>query len=183
MAVNENATVNVIGGFYKGRSGKVISTFPYMSLAIVSFDENGDVGKVSFSDLVEVKSPIEEKAPEIPEGAIQISRDDFREAVKNVTHPDNIFTEKVNNPMSNFLRGVATMLVYEKVGDKMFQDKNVVTMTRDEFIAAFWSICNPVFAAETVDNKLSVTKSVSIATTALVGLTDFVDILFGPEND
>lgn len=185
MAIHENSTVKVIGGFYDGKTGKVLSVYPNVDIAVVSFHDNGDVGKVSLSALVEIQaqeSKIVDVKIEIPEGAKKISRADFDAALKRVTSPDHVLGDNSRDPMGGFMRSITTMIVAKNVGDEIFKDQDVVIMMEDEFISALWSACNPISVAENVQKKVSARKCMTITMTALIGFEEVVAILFGAEN-
>lgn len=185
MAIHENATVKVIGGIHEGKTGKVVKIHEYADLAIVSFDDNGDLGKVSLSALVEVQpqeSRIVDVKIEIPEGAKKISRVDFEAALKRVTSPDRVLGDNSRDPMGGFMRSITTMIVGKKVTDKIFEDQDVVVMTEDEFISALWGACDPVTVSDDVDKKLSSRKCITVAMTAIISFEEIVESFFGAEN-
>lgn len=185
MAIQKNATVKAIGGFYDGRVGKVCSIFPEIDTAVVSFDDNGDVGKVSLSALVEIQSQeskIVGVKVEIPEGAKKISRADFDAAVEKITSPEKMM-DFASNPMVGLIKILTAKIVDDSVRDKIFKDQDVVVMTEDEVILALWDACNPIAVNEmTTGGKTSNRKAVKVAITALISLEEIVDILFGAEN-
>lgn len=182
MAIQKNATVKAIGGFYDGRVGKVCSIFPEIDTAVVSFDDNGDVGKVSLSALVEIRPQETEPKTEIPEGAKKISRADFDAAVEKITSPEKMM-DFASNPMVGLTKILTAKIVGDFVRDKIFKDQDVVVMTEDEVILALWDACNPIAVNEmTTGGKTSNRKAVKVAITALISLEEIVDILFGAEN-
>lgn len=183
MSIRENSTVKVIGGMYDGKTGKVVNVYPTLDVAIVSFDDNGDVGKILLSALVEVR-PQEnrETKSEIPEGAKKISRADFEEALKRVTSPDHVFGNKSRNSTGDFMRCITTMLVGKEVTEKIFKDQDVVVMTENEFISAIWSACDPVSVSENVNKKMSSRKCITVAMTAIISFEEIVAIIFGEER-
>lgn len=182
MAIQKNATVKVIGGFYDGRVGKVCSIFPEIDTAVVSFDDNGDVGKVNLSALVEIQSQESKTVDvkiEIPEGAKKISRADFDAAIDKITSPKKMSR---SNPMSGFIAMLGGVLVSHTLREKIFKDQDVVVMTEDDFVVALWDACSPVEIARSAGNKHSVRDAMRMSITALISLEDMVDILFGAEN-
>lgn len=185
MAICENATVKVINGFHEGKTGKVVKIHDYAEIAVVSFDDNGDLGKVLLSELVEVQpqeSRIVDIKSEIPEGAKKISRADFDAAVEKLTCPEKMM-DFAANPMVGFTKILTAKIVGDSVRDKIFEGEDVVVMTEDQLILALWDACNPIAVNEvTTGGKTSNRKAVKVAITALISLEEIVEILFGAEN-
>lgn len=172
MAIRENATVNVIDGLYKGRTGKVVKIHDYAEIAVVSFDDNGDLGKVSLSALVEVQSQtdrIVDVKIEIPEGAKKISQAEFMEAIGQVTKPDKII-EKVGAEMG-FLIGMTVMIGALKLAKRLFEESEIIVITKDQLLRAIAE------SAADEDPKFMV-----VGLTNAFILRGIVDILFGGEN-
>lgn len=185
MAIHENSLVKVVDGMYAGKTGKVVNVYPQVGTAVVSFDDNGDLGKVLLAALVEVppqEGRIVDVKIEIPEGAKKISRADFEAELKRVTSPDHVVGGKSRDPMSDFLRNITTMIVGKKVIEKIFEDQDVIVMTEDGLISALWSACDPVSISENIDKKMSPRKCITIAMTAMISFDEIVGILFGAEN-
>lgn len=185
MAIRENATVKVIGGCFEGRKGKVVKIHDFAGIAVVSFDDNGDLGKVETAHLVEVQpqeSRVVDVKIESPEGAKKISRADFEAELKRVTDPTHALGGNSRDPMSGFLRSITTMIIAKKVTEKIFEDLDVVVMTEDEFISALWSACDPVSVSENIDKKMSPRKCITIAMTAMISFEEIVGTLFGEER-
>lgn len=180
--------VNVEGVLarYEDKIGKVDRIFyeTIPPIAIVQFDgEDCIFTKVPLVNLVKVEIEAQvETASEIPEGAKKISRAEFRAALERVTHPNNIFTER-SGGMSAFVRGVTTMIVGEAVETAIFKDADGVVMTEDEFVSELWSACNPVAISESVKKGMPASNCIHVALTALIGLEDVVEILFGGSDD
>lgn len=174
MSIRENTTVKVIGGFHEGRVGKVISTYPSLDVAIVAFDDNGDVGKISLSALVEIQ---EKRAvePEIPEGAKEISRADFDAALIKVTTKSLSKTDNLAGAMTGVVIG-------KSIGSEIFKESDVVVITEDQFIGAMWAGCSPEAVNRIVGNDLPIGKAFSVGIAALITLKKIPGILFGAEN-
>lgn len=179
MTIREKTRVRVIAGYYEGKTGKINSVHPEAGVAIVSFDDNGDVGKVNLSDLIEIQDQPEEKAPEIPEGAKQISRADFDAALDRVS---NEVMRSGKNPMVGFTQIMTARLVADSVKVEIFRDQDVVTMTEDDFASALWDACNPATLRELNDMPTG-GKVRRLAMVAYISFEEIVEILFGsPEN-
>lgn len=181
MAICENATVKVIGGHYDGKTGKVISAFPPIDMAVVSFDDNGDVGKVSLSALVEIqvqKKPVES---EIPEGAKKISRADFDNAVDALVAPEKVLFSG-GNPMATIAKIGSVMALRDHVRNEIFKGNDAVVMTEGEFVAVLWSACNPGVAAKLIPGVKPGRKLNKIAVGAFVSFDEIIEILFGADN-
>ena len=181
MAIQKNATVKAIGGFYDGRVGKVCSIFPEIDTAVVSFDDNGDVGKVSLSALVEIRPQETEPKTEIPEGAKKISRADFDNAVDALVAPEKILFSG-GNPMSIIAKVGSVMALRDHVRNEIFKDNDNVVMTEDDFVSVLWSACNPGVAAKLIPGVKPGRKLNKIAVGAFVSFDEILEILFGAEN-
>lgn len=89
MSIKENATVKVINGPYVGQTGKICRVYEVIGSAVVAFD-NGDIGKVSLSELVEVTpqettEPKEKREP-VEKSEITITPGEFMKiAVETAT--------------------------------------------------------------------------------------------------
>lgn len=180
MVIRENSTVKVIGGLYDGKTGKVVKVHDYIDIALVSFDDNGDVGKVPLSALVEVQPQadrIVDVKIVIPEGAKKITRADFDKAIVTATRPD---FENPGDFMDAITHGLASGIVGGIAANKIFGDQDVVVMTRDDLVVALWDGCNPKNVNES--SGFPIAKSLAISTGAIIALKKIVDILFGAEN-
>lgn len=182
MTIREKTRVRVIAGFYEGKTGKINSVHPEAGVAIVSFEENGDVGKVNLSDLIEIQAQPEEKAPEIPEGAKQISRADFDKAIDDLVSPARILFSG-GNPHTVVAKLSAIMASRRIVGDKIFDGATSVVMTEDEFVSALWIACDPRNMIPGDKSCVSAHRLTKLAVAMVIGLEEVVEILFGsPEN-
>lgn len=179
MAIRENSTVNVIGGPYKGRTGKVVRVHDLVSVVIVSFDDNGDLGKIHFSELVEIEPQKQAVEPEIPEGAKKISRADFEEALTESI----VFLEEYQfrNPKSRAAGVTIAAIVGTNVADKIFKGQDVVVMSEDQFIVALWADCCPEAVSEIIGGGVPIGKAKDISVAAVASLAKISDILFGDE--
>ena len=184
MTIRENSTVKVIGGFYEGKTGKVVKIHDYAEIAVVSFDDNGDLGKVSLSELIEVQPQadrIVDVKIEIPEGAKKISRADFDAALDELISPEKMLADKVN-PTVSFAKVLTVKIIGDTIRDEIFKDQDVVVMTEDTFVSAMWDACNPTHIREAMKSKDSAGKIIKLAITALISMEEIVGILFGAEN-
>lgn len=172
MATQKNATVKVIGGLYDGRVGKVVNTYPEIDVAVVSFEDNGDIGKVSLSALVEI-TPQESKIVgvkvEIPEGAKKISRNEFLEAIAQVTKPDKII-EKVGEEKSMYV-GLAAVMGGVKLTERLFGEDEIIVIDKERLIHEI--------AGSVADED---PKFMIVGLMNGIILRGVVDILFGAEN-
>lgn len=186
MAIRENMHVKIVNGFYAGKVGKVVSTFATINTATVSLDDNGEIVKVSLSDLIEIlpqETKIVSVDIEIPEGAKKISRADFEEALKEVTSPDHVLGGKSRDPMGALMKTIATMVVAKRVTNEIFGDQDFIVMTEDEFISAIWSACNPNSVAAAVEKKMSTRKCITVAMMAISSFEEIVAIIFGEDRN
>jgi hypothetical protein len=179
MAIRENATVNVIDGLYKGRTGKVIRVHDLLSVAIVSFDDNGDLGKTHFSELVEIKPQKQAVEPEIPEGAKKISRADFEVAL--IGSNQYMASRVSSHPLTAVIGSSIGTIVGANITDKIFKDQDVVVMTEDQFVAELWVNCNPKAVGEMIGNIMNLGNNMDVSIAAIMNLRKIPVILFGAE--
>ena len=173
MAIRENSTVKVIGGLYDGKAGKVVKVHEYADIAVVSFDDNGDVGKVSLSALVEVQpqeSRIVDVKIEIPEGAKKISRAEFMDAITQVTKPDKI-VERLGAE-KGMLAGLSALVMGMKLPERLFGEDEIIVITRDQLFQEI--------AATVADED---PKFMIVAFACSLILRDIADILFTDGSD
>lgn len=172
MAIRENAVVKVIGGLYDGKTGKVVKVHEYVDTAIVSFDDNGDVGKVSLSALVEVQPQadrIVDVKIEIPEGAKKISRDEFMEAIAQVTRPGKL-VERLGADRAMFA-GLSTLALGLRVIERMFGEDEVIVITKDQLFSEI---------AATMSSEKPEHMMITLACGLI--LRDIADIIFTDED-
>jgi ribosomal protein L24 len=176
MAIKENATVKVIGGFYEGRTGKVARLYPDLNTATVAIDGVNRLVKIRMDALEEVNVKIE-----IPEGAKRITKEEFITALQKVVSPEEIFSGS-SNPLFAMLEGLAATMLGHKMVKTLFKDEDAVILTEDDLVGALWNTCDPVaIAKEGVDNH-SAFDVMLISTSSVITLRDLVTILFGAED-
>lgn len=178
MAIHNNSKVSVIEGWYKGKTGKVERIYNDLEIAIVSFDDTGDVAKVRLASMVEilVEEKQEPKIEFMPEGAKKISRSEFHNAIIEAAQPDEISFE-------DLLRNLSALIIGNKIIDSIFKDEDFVIITADELIEEIWSMCDPKRVSESIDRKLSISQSIVISMTAVSILLTIVPMIFdGSEN-
>lgn len=178
MAIRENSKVRIVRGLHEGRTGKIDRIYNDLAVAIVSFDDTGEVGKVGLACMVEILAE-EKQEPKIefmPEGAKKISRDEFNDAVSVVTRPDN-------GEFTDFLRNMSAMIIAHNIADIIFKDEDVVVMTEDELSITLWDLCNPKIIKPPVGKEMSVSQCVVISLSTVSILLDIIPIIFdGSEN-
>lgn len=179
MAICENTHVAVIGGPYKDGTGKVVRVYGNVGIALVQM-ENGDLGKVYLSELVEIRPQETEPKTEIPAGAKKISRASFDEAIKEVTF--SVMDGNYRNPKSGLMGAMTGALVGQDVGDRIFKGQDVVVMTEEDFVVALWDGCNPKYVSASVGNAQPVVKCLDISVAAILSLRKIGRILFGEER-
>ena len=179
MSIRENTPVKVIDGFYKGKTGKVVAVFPEVGVATVSFDDTGDIGKVSPDKLVEILP--QEIPVEIPEGAKKISRDDFDAALDKITDPDRL--TDIDSFMTSFIMVTTAKVLGVSIGEKIFKDADVVVMTEGDFIRALWDGCSPSEVVNSTNGRFPVNKTPNICVSGFIGLEPIIRILFGESEN
>lgn len=116
-----------------GETGEVVQVYDFLvPMAVVKF-ENGVTAKVEVSNLrkVEAQENAEPKS-EIPEGAKRITKDEFMDAISQVTKPDKI-VKKVGAD-KGMLVGIAALVSGIKLAEKLFKDTEVIVITKDQLI-------------------------------------------------
>lgn len=187
MNVRENDRVQAVGGFHDGKVGTVKTVYDIVDMAIVDFDD-GTVGKVSLDRLVKIKSQENQEAksetPEIPEGAKQITKVEFVDALRKITSPEAIFSNKSVNPIHALTEGLSAILFGHKAAKIIFEDDDVAILTEDDLVGALWDACDPAVMCEEADCKQSAFAGLLMSVSAVIILRDLVTILFGePDND
>lgn len=178
MSIRTNMNVKIVGGFHDGKTGKVVTIYPTIDIAIVSLDDTGDVAKIPFSELIEILPQEKETRPEIPEGAKKISRDDYTHALLDATSPRNVNIDSIGD----LLAATSTLIIGNRISDEIFKDRDAVVMTEAEFISTLWDACRPAKVAE-YGNYNEVDRGVThVSITAIVGLEEIVGILFDADN-
>ena len=192
MNINIGNKVRVVGvtgnlSTFNGRVGKLEKVFTEVEppICYVLFEEDELIArsmgvKVPLENLVKVEEEIES---EIPEGAREISKADFDAAVAEITDPEKALSIKVLDPMASLTKLLTTKIVFSKAGEAIFRDREVVTMTEDEFISTLWSACDPVVVCEDLDGKMSVRKCIEIALIAMIDFDKLVQFLFGESDN
>lgn len=171
MAIKENATVKVIGGFYEGQTGKVARLYPELNTATITIDGVDRLVKIRMDALEEVDVKIE-----IPEGAKKISQADFDAALIQAT------TIAMSKNAPAIMGALSAAVVGEHIGAEIFKESDVVVMTEDEFIGALWDGCHPQRVSETVGNMMDTRRSMSVSIASAITLKTIPGILFGGEN-
>ena len=136
------------------------------------------VVKLPVENLEKVKAQTQET--EIPEGAKQISKEDFEAALAEITSPEKMLG---SNSVVSFTKLLTAKIVGDNVKNELFKDQDVIVVTEEEFIVALWNACNPLSVDGTTGNKMGARKTVKISITAIISLEEIVDILFGGSND
>lgn len=180
MAIKENATVKITGGFYNGKTGKVVNVHSDLDIAIVAIEEVDRLVKIPVAALVEVQPQEKEVETEILEGAKKISRADYDAALIETTIAG--IGGRFKNPMTGITGAMSAAVVGEFIGLKIFKDSDVVVMTEDQLILDLWEGCNPRRVNEIVDNDMSLSQAMSVSIAAFMTLRKIPGILFGAEN-
>lgn len=168
MAIRENSTVKVISGPYKDKTGKVVKIHDFAGIAIIHFDNNGGVGKVSLSIL-------EDTQAEIPEGAKQITKDEFRNAIQKITSPEAIFSDDRVDHSQALIDGLSAIMFGIKMERILFEDKDSVILTENDLVGTLWNACSPL---EEINNKASALEGLYMSVASVIVLKDLVTILF-----
>ena len=180
-AIKENDRVKVVAcenylELFRNCTGKVTRIFETLAvpIAIVELEnENGATIKVRVTDLVKIEVKSQE-TENVPEGAKLITKEAFDRAVMEATL-------NAKSP-SRILGSLSATIVGHNIGNKIFESKDAVYMTKDQFIATLWDGCSPMNVGESIDNQMSGEKCLHISITAMIGLEQTIDILFG-ESD
>lgn len=176
MVICENTHVKVIKGPNTGETGKVISVYPDIDTAVISFDKTGDVGKVSISVLVEVEEPKKEEK-EIPKGFKLITRNEYDAALVDAVLSNNIIKDT-----KNVFSLLAGMIVGRKMGDSIFNDNDEILISKDKFVSLAWASCSPEKVSGYVDNDMSVSKCFTISLASIPTIHGLIKNLFGADE-
>ena len=129
MRIKVDDTVRV-RSYGDDRIGKVIRTYDLIEpIAIVEFDD--DTVKIPVKDLEKVEPQVNRKN-EIPEGAKEITADEFIDAIHKVTDPNRII--KMVGVENALLVGMAAIMSAIKLADKLFKDSEAIVITKDQLI-------------------------------------------------
>lgn len=171
---------------YNGKVAVVKRIYPDVipPIAFVEIEEDPTVAattglKVPLADLVAIP---DKPKTEIPEGAREISKVDFEEALKSVTDPAAAFADTRLEPMGSLVKIMTAKIVGDNAKNEIFRDSDSVVMTEDQFVVTLWNACDPVTVAEQTGKKMSARKCMDVALTAFVSLRDIVSILFGEDG-
>lgn len=166
MKITVNDTVE-----YRGRVGKVERIFNYVALVRIE----DELVKCDLNDLVKVE-PHETAKEEIPEGAKRITAEDFRHAVIKATSSFGIKND-------NVLGGLTGTIVAAEIGLKLFDSRDSVIMTKDEFIVTLWNGCSPESIKAGVGGQMPLDESLTVSISSINALRDLPDILFDKSDD
>lgn len=191
MKINDKVLIasdDAVFASYKGKVATVKRIFSDVipPIAYVEIEEDPKIAntvgfKVPLADLVAI--PDEPKS-DIPEGAREITKADFEEALKSVTNPEAAFANTNLNPMGSLLKIMTAKIVGENAKTEIFKDCDSVVMSEDQFVVALWNACDPVTVAEITGKKMSARKCMDVALAAFISFRDVVAILFDEsEND
>lgn len=183
MAVSTNTTVKIIGGFYRGATGKVVKIHSDFNLAIVAIDNTETIVKVSLSSLEAIEPQDQNVSAEFLEGAKRITMGEFFEAVEKVVDPDRIFSDKSINPVAALTEGLAAITFAHTLSEILFSDKDVAIVTEDDLVGALWEACNPVKTSDKIRKSHSAYDCILVSLTAVSRLEEIVPALFGGAND
>lgn len=189
MKINVNdkvliASADPVFNSYNSKIGVVKRIYTEVNppIAYVEIEEDPAIAstvgfKVPLADLVAI-----EPKSDIPEGAREITKDDFDEALKSVTNPAAAFADTKLDPMGNLFKIMTAKIVGDNAKNEIFRDHDSVVMIEDQFVVALWNACDPVTVAEQTGKKMSARKCMDVALAAFVSLRDIVSILFGSED-
>lgn len=161
-----------------GKTGVIISSYNFTpdNIAIVRLDDNETV-KIRMEDLIKLDDQTEQD-PEIPEGARVISREEFSNAIVEVTKPENHPGGiNVDNPESSLLGTMIGAVVGMRLAEKVFKDDNVVALTEDQLVKIIWDGCSPENTSGIIDAGMIV----SIA--AIMTLQNLVKVFFPSDSE
>lgn len=155
---------------YPGEVGTVQSVYSFNGIeaTVIVALENGYTGKFYIDELTEVEP--EKVESSTPEGAREITKEDFHNALVEITKP-------MGDNFSNLGR-LSAMLIGMVIEDDLFSDRDVITTNVDEFSAILWDGCNPVKQSQSLDSRLSVAQCLRVSRACIPILSRMVLILF-----
>lgn len=180
----EGMLVVIIGENNEILRGTVKTVYDPLKVATVELPD-GSLGKVKFSDMgiVEESQSVEETPEvkaEVQEGAKVITKDQFIEALEQVTSPEGMLGDKVTevDPISLVVKGATVMIVGTMIAEKLFQDKEEIKITKDQLRQEIAKNTTPSAIAESTDGEMSKRQVLPIALLSLLVLSRLINIFF-----
>ena len=161
-----------------GEIGEVLRIYEVNPPVAYVVLESGKAGiKIPLDFLEKVEPKVE-----IPEGAKQITKEDFGAALKEITSPEAVISEGSGDHFRDLLEGLAALAFGIKLNQSLFKDSDVVILTEDDFVRSLWDACNPAAPIENADN-VSAFDGLPAALASVIRLRGLVKILFGESDD
>lgn len=190
----EGTRVIVIGDDNEIRKGSIQRAYEMVGVAVVKF-EDGEVEKVKFNRLgIEKTETVKEseipedkqRATEISEEIKYISKKDFTDALMYVTSPEGMPEEvkKEVNANSLLLGNMAVMCSGLSLIKKLYENNEILSITKEQLKQAIDEHCTPTSLSETVNGEMDPGQLLGISCLSLITLRRMIPILFGEsEND
>lgn len=160
-----------------GRVERVYEMDPFLKdgVALVDFCDGGLV-KLPFKDLIKIIPPkAGETKADTQEGVKRITKEDYDRAVMRVV-------ADIDDPR-RLLGNISAMIVARNIGEEIFENRDDVFMTKDQFIATLWNGCSPEKVSESVNNTMSTQKCIDVSISGMICLRMTVNILFGESEN
>lgn len=148
-------------------------------VAIVRFDD-GSFAKLPVDGLAKVNPRGDQEVEAIPEGAKRITKADFEKALM-----ESASALMRGGDSAKYLLGSMTgTIVGYQIKDNLFKSEDVITLTKDQYIATLWDACSPESISNRIDKKMTTDHCIDVGITAIIALMRTINILFGEsEND
>lgn len=186
MSINVNDEVKVVsnnGGdsaMMIGCTGKVIRLYDlFTPIAIVKFN-NGITAKIPVNDLIKVDTQVNQEN-KIPEGAKRITKDEMRAALMTVTSPDHMVGSRGGkvDPMELISGGLACMLTGSRIIEELYEDKDEIVITEDQFIQALVKGTTVEKLSQDVGGRMDPIALMPIGLLCALVLKGMIPIIFG----
>lgn len=169
--------------------GKIEKVFDEIEMVLVRRTENGELFKASFDKvgIIEKKVTAEEETPnepekEIREGAKVITRQEFIDALHEVTSLEGMVGEErvkeIKDPSLTMLKGLTIFLIGTQISDKLFAESEEIEITREELKEQIMDNTKPDELSNMIDNQMSSTSLDIIGLLSTLVLMKLVCVLF-----
>lgn len=173
---------------FNGKVGRVDRIYyevtPPVAMVVFEYEPGiafNEMVKVSVDNLAKVEpQENQEVESDIPEGAREISKDDFDAALKTVTDPKNHPAGIIeSNPMASLMGSMVGVIVGKTIESDIFGDQDVITITEEELLATIWDGCNPVKMEKILNGKKPAKECAYMSLSAMMTLQNIPGVLFG----
>lgn len=178
---NMKVKVNNEKSSFHGAIGEVIKVYEVIDIAIVRFSDEVIV-KIPVDCLLVIEEQNQEGKTEIPDGAKQITKNAFLEALKRVTDPKTCLeANSISDP--SFVGNMCAIVICKVITDEIFSGRDVIIVNEEQFIDIFWNECNPVKLSENMSKTIGARRHLIGSMSAIMILEDMIEILFAKDSE